>query len=620
MKNKLSLLNSFGIKAILLPLIFFSMDSIFGQTTKTFNYTGSVQTFQVPYGVTSVTIEALGAAGGWTSSNGKPGGTGASMKGTFSVIGGQTLSIYVGQQGFDATHVSSGGAGSGVTIENNLLLIAGGGAGIDASNPVRGNAHASITTSGNSGTGNNNSNFGAGGTLGSKGGDNSSSAGSGISRGGNGWVVGNTGSTGLIGISPGSVNTVTAGTWGLGGGGGSVGDAAYSDGGGGGGGYSGGGGGSFNSGTNQVNTAEANYNAHGKVLITYVPVCKINHPLAKTPNTLYTATISETDAKGWTCYCDDLGQLLLSLQIGTSGAVILPGDLQLKLGEANTLATTSTGNMVTNPNDYVIFDRRWHVIPTTAPDPTKPPVGVRYFYSTVDFDSIRDRLDNFINPSSITSPASLNFYKTSSPIAFIAPHLSQGVIFNNSTVASTTTWKDSSVSALPHIPLQPNTTTLIAQFLVTGFSGGGGGFGGGGAPLPIQFLSFVAKTSVNNTAELNWEMAKQEDYAIYQVQKSSNGRIWSTLDNIETQNSVNYNYKDLTAAQSGMGNYYRIAVISGNGTITYSNLQYVKFDGDGSGITISPNPVKTNLFIENLNPTEVTTFNVMDLSGKVLAT
>jgi hypothetical protein len=220
-------------------------------------------------------------------------------------------------------------------------------------------------------------------------------------------------------------------------------------------------------------------------------------------------------------------------------------------------------------------------------------------------------LANFVTPTAVSSHKTVNFYKAVSGTPFANPHTTQGTIITYGNTPSLNTWVDSVW----------NTSTYSSEFKVSSFSSGDGDFGGGGAPLPIQFLSFVAKSSANNAAELNWVMAKEEANAIYQVQRSANGRNWSTLKNIETENSANYNYKDVTVAATGMGNYYRIAVIAANGTITYSSLQYVKFDGDGgSGITISPNPVKTNLFIENLNPTEVTTFNVMDLSGKILAT
>jgi len=110
---------------------------------ETFNYTGGLQTWVVPSGVTSVTIQAWGAQGG-SASGGTPGYGGYST-GTLAVTPGQTLYIYVGGQGGatggagyngGGTGSSAGGGGGGAsdvryggTALANRKIIAGGGGG-----------------------------------------------------------------------------------------------------------------------------------------------------------------------------------------------------------------------------------------------------------------------------------------------------------------------------------------------------------------------------------------------------------------------------------------------------------------------------------------------------------
>jgi hypothetical protein len=77
----------------------------------TFNYTGGVQTFTVPAGVTSINVDAYGAKGGhvangFSNSQGQGGG-GGRVQATMRVTPGQVLNIYVGGQGI------GGGAGNG---------------------------------------------------------------------------------------------------------------------------------------------------------------------------------------------------------------------------------------------------------------------------------------------------------------------------------------------------------------------------------------------------------------------------------------------------------------------------------------------------------------------------
>ena len=72
---------------------------------QTFNYTGALDTFVVPAGVTSLTIEAYGAQGGFDGST--AGGLGGYAIGDIAVVPGSYMYIYVGGKGTD-------GPGSGL--------------------------------------------------------------------------------------------------------------------------------------------------------------------------------------------------------------------------------------------------------------------------------------------------------------------------------------------------------------------------------------------------------------------------------------------------------------------------------------------------------------------------
>lgn len=104
-----------------------------------FAYTGSTQTFIVPAGVTSITIEAYGAQGGTApgpSSNNVKGGNGAYMKGTFAVNPSDVLTILVGGQGEPYSNCGGGGGGGSWVVKGGStpLLVAGGGGGAFCSN------------------------------------------------------------------------------------------------------------------------------------------------------------------------------------------------------------------------------------------------------------------------------------------------------------------------------------------------------------------------------------------------------------------------------------------------------------------------------------------------------
>ena len=128
--------------------------ALFGQTT-TFNYTGSVQTYTAPH-AGKYQLEVWGAQGGAASPY--VGGLGGYSKGEVTLVAGQTISIYVGQQGRNpsgGTAWNGGGAGTccgaggggatdirigGTSLSNRVIV---GGAGGGGSNDIpRGNGGA----------------------------------------------------------------------------------------------------------------------------------------------------------------------------------------------------------------------------------------------------------------------------------------------------------------------------------------------------------------------------------------------------------------------------------------------------------------------------------------------
>lgn len=113
-----------------------------GQVT-TFDYTGAMETYTVPVGVTSIQIEAYGAQGANNGSS--TGGRGGYISGEITVTPGDVLNVYVGgQDGFNGggaggtggspaerNGVNGGGASDvrvgGDTFDDRVIVAGGGG-------------------------------------------------------------------------------------------------------------------------------------------------------------------------------------------------------------------------------------------------------------------------------------------------------------------------------------------------------------------------------------------------------------------------------------------------------------------------------------------------------------
>ncbi|MDP1800278.1 MAG: gliding motility-associated C-terminal domain-containing protein [Bacteroidota bacterium] len=279
-------------------------------STQTFNYTGVMQNFVVPAGVTSINILARGAQGGKHASSTFSPGLGAGMRGTFIVTPGQTLKVLVGECPSITTGGGNGGGGGSfvTTLANVPMIIAGGGGGscLTTSSTAR---DGNVTTTGGTGA----AGGGTGGTAGNGGnvggaGFQSGAGGGLLTNGATGWAAGSGGISYIGGGAGGLVAAWAFARGGYGGGGqGSAfvvggGGGGYSGGGSGGhvgpGGGNGGGGGSYNIGTCQSNTTGINV-GHGSVVFswgtsTVVPVLTAglasgsNFPVGTTVQT-YTA-------------------------------------------------------------------------------------------------------------------------------------------------------------------------------------------------------------------------------------------------------------------------------------------------------------------------------------------
>jgi hypothetical protein len=117
--------NNYFLKSLFLIVLGITSTVSFGQT---FNYTGAVQTYTVPVGVTGIGVDVYGAKGGDNGAN--IGGQGGRTQAEITVVPGQVLEIYVGGQGVSTSTPGTGGwNGGGNTLKSFGSGISGTGGG-----------------------------------------------------------------------------------------------------------------------------------------------------------------------------------------------------------------------------------------------------------------------------------------------------------------------------------------------------------------------------------------------------------------------------------------------------------------------------------------------------------
>lgn len=205
------------------------MYTAFTPQTKTFNYTGAVQTWTVPQGVRYLKVDCVGAAGNASASGGSytpTNGKGGRVQCDLSVTPGQVLNIYVGGingyngGGTSSTYGKGGGASDirigGTALANRKVVAGGAGGGLSFSgfSGIGGNGGGLVGGNGTgysaeyAGKGGSQTSGGAGGSGGGVGEAGSLGQGGGGQRnlpGGGGYYGGGSGSSdGYYGIPSGA--------------------------------------------------------------------------------------------------------------------------------------------------------------------------------------------------------------------------------------------------------------------------------------------------------------------------------------------------------------------------------------------------------------------------------
>ncbi len=135
--------------------------------------------------------------------------------------------------------------------------------------------------------------------------------------------------------------------------------------------------------------------------------------------------------------------------------------------------------------------------------------------------------------------------------------------------------------------------------------------------LPITLVSFVA-TIVNNNTLLKWETASEINFNKFILEKSNTDNSFIPIAIIASKKlstSNNYSYIDEAPLQNVQ--YYRLKMMDNDGSFKYSSVvKLTNPDLQLGGISIYPNPVKTNLKITLSKPlTNSYTIRITTITG-----
>lgn len=123
------------------------------------------------------------------------------------------------------------------------------------------------------------------------------------------------------------------------------------------------------------------------------------------------------------------------------------------------------------------------------------------------------------------------------------------------------------------------------------------------APLPVRFISFEAARA-GEDVRLSWKVAEEKDVKGYHVERSADGRTWTSIGfqpfNPSPVNEKVYTFSDRDPVSPV--SYYRIRQEDLDGRTKYSDLRFVRFDKDGLEVRLYPVPVTSTLKVNIQSP------------------
>jgi hypothetical protein len=137
--------------------------------------------------------------------------------------------------------------------------------------------------------------------------------------------------------------------------------------------------------------------------------------------------------------------------------------------------------------------------------------------------------------------------------------------------------------------------------------------------LPVKLISFTAVKEQNH-AQLEWATSEEVNSEKFEVERSSNGRKWSTMGTVaasgETvQTTTRYHFRDIEPIQGQ--NLYRLKMIDRDKTFAYSTIVSLNFESN-TGITTYPNPATDKVIIAANEWEKVKQVRIYNNSGLVV--
>jgi hypothetical protein len=131
--------------------------------------------------------------------------------------------------------------------------------------------------------------------------------------------------------------------------------------------------------------------------------------------------------------------------------------------------------------------------------------------------------------------------------------------------------------------------------------------------VPVTITNYELRITGDKEVVNSWFSANEVNVNHYNVERSTDGRVFNTVGVVKAKGSGEYSFVDDSAI--GGVSYYRLEVVDKDGSKAYSKVVSVSLNINNPSLIITPNPARDYFTIENINFKEV---QVIDGLGRVV--
>lgn len=210
----------------------------------------------------------------------------------------------------------------------------------------------------------------------------------------------------------------------------------------------------------------------------------------------------------------------------------------------------------------------------------------------------------WVNPSLVTEPSTSTATGATGANQQNTGEVTYGTSLNALKISQSDA-SDSPDAAYDAFLISNSATSSVAWSLLTAAS----------ATLPVNLTSLnVSLDGLNNT-KLVWNVASEQGIQSYIVEKSTDGKTFASIGSVAATNQKSYSFTDVQPASDYT--YYRLKWEEADGSFKYSYIVSLKSKA-GAGITLSPNPVKSNLMIQHPKVTGDAHIQLFNTNGQLI--